>query len=70
MHQLHIGNFRMSTRLILRGAQVDHVNKLGKTALHICVEQKMMEQIHYLLYKNANPHVMNLDEKDSCDIAK
>ena len=65
-----IGNFRMSTRLILRGARVDYVNKDGKTALNICVENQMMEQIHYLLYKNANPHIMGLDEQDSCDLAK
>ena len=54
----------------MRGARVDHVNKFGKTALHICVEKKMMEQIHYLLYKNANPHIMDLNEQDACDVAK
>ena len=43
MHQLIIGNFRMSTRLILRGARVDYVNKHGKTALHLCIERKLMQ---------------------------
>ena len=38
MHQLNMGNFRMSTRLILRGAKVDYVNKHGNNALQICIQ--------------------------------
>ena len=37
MHQLNMGNFRMSTRLILKGAKVDYVNKHGNNALQICI---------------------------------
>jgi ankyrin repeat protein len=65
-----IGNYRMASRLILRGAQVDYVNNKGNTALHICIKKKLVEQVKYLLFKNANPHIMNLDQTDSCDMAK
>lgn len=38
VHQLFSGNFLMASRLIVRGAQIDYVNKNGNTALHLCVE--------------------------------
>lgn len=56
--------------MIYRGAKIDKVNKFGKTALHICIEMKFREAVEYLLYKGANPHILDLDEKDCCDKAK
>lgn len=60
----------MSSRLIFRGANVNYVNRFGKTAMHICVENNLYEQVRFLLFKGADPHIMNLAEMDACDIAK
>jgi ankyrin repeat protein len=60
----------MVQRLLYRGANLDHVNKQGKTALHLCVEQKNVESIKYLLFKGADQHILDLNEKDCCDKAK
>lgn len=46
------------------------VNKFGKTALHLCVEKRLHEAVDYLLYKGANPHILDLTEQDCCDKAK
>ena len=60
----------MVSNLIQRGAKINYVNKFGLTALHICVEKKLEKQTEYLLFKNADPHIMDLNEKDVCDKAK
>ena len=60
----------MSSRLIYRGAKIDKVNKFGKNVLHLCVENKLHEAVDYLLFKGANPHILDLSEKDCCDKAK
>eukprot|EP00356_Strombidium_inclinatum_P001427 CAMPEP_0170510590 /NCGR_PEP_ID=MMETSP0208-20121228/65850_1 /TAXON_ID=197538 /ORGANISM="Strombidium inclinatum, Strain S3" /LENGTH=108 /DNA_ID=CAMNT_0010794069 /DNA_START=1299 /DNA_END=1625 /DNA_ORIENTATION=+ len=70
----------MATRLIFRGAHVDYVNNFGKTAMHVCVESGTAmhvcvefgktEQVQYLLFKGANPHIMDLTGLDACDKAK
>ena len=70
LHQVLQKNFKLSSRLIYRGAEIDMVNKFGKTALHYCVEMKLKEAVEYLLYKGANQHILDLDEKDCCDKAK
>ena len=70
MHHVLQGNYKMSSRLIYRGAKIDMVNKFGKTALHLCVEKKLNEAVDYLLYKGANPHILDLTEQDCCDKAK
>ena len=69
-HQVMQMNFKMVRNLIARGAQVDYVNQFGLTALHICVEKKLAKPVEYLLFKNANPHLMDLNEMDACDKAK
>lgn len=70
MHMLQHGNYKMCTRLLHRGANINHINKHGKTALHICVENKMQPQIDYLIFKGANPHILDFQELDCCDKAK
>ena len=55
-------NFKMATNLILRGADIDYVNSFGFTALHLCVEKKLNRSVEYLLFKKANPHIMDLNE--------
>jgi ankyrin repeat protein len=32
----------MARRLLKRGAKVDYVNKNGLTALHLCIENKLI----------------------------
>lgn len=60
----------MAARLIVRGANLDHVNKNGNTALHLCVENKLHEAVEFLLFKGADPHIMDLNGQDACDRAK
>ena len=55
---------------MVRGAKIDYVNRNGKTALHICVENKITEAVKFLLSKGANPHIMDLEGHDTCDKAK
>ena len=45
---------------------VDHIDSKGKTALHLMVERNLEDQ----LFKNANPHILDLDGLDCCDKAK
>jgi len=44
----------MASKIIARGANIDHVNSNGKTALHICIENKIEEAIEFLIEKGAN----------------
>ena len=46
------------------------MNQFGKTALHVCVEMNLQDQVLYLLFKGANQHMLDLEEKDCCDKAK
>jgi ankyrin repeat protein len=70
VHQLFSNNLRMASRLIVRGARIDYVNRNGNTALHLCVENKLKEAVEFLLFKGANPHIMDLKGEDACDKAK
>jgi len=70
VHQLFSENFKMASKLMVRGARIDYVNRNGKTALHICVENKLVEAVKFLLSKGANPHIMDLEGNDVCDKAK
>ena len=58
-------------KLLSRGANVNYINKLGKTCLHYAVENTLKENtIRYLLNEGANPHVMDTLGKDVCDYGK
>ena len=60
----------MSKKLLNRGASINYVNSKGKTALHICVEMKLSASVRFLLQNGASIHLMDLDGRCSCDIAK
>lgn len=60
----------MCSRLLVRGANINHVNKNGNTALHLCVENSILEAVNYLLKKGANPHIADFANEDACDKAK
>ena len=60
----------MASRLMVRGAKIDYVNKNGLTALHLCIENNLREAVEFLLFKGANPHIMDLKGEDACDKAK
>lgn len=57
----------MASRLISRGANLNYVNRNGKTPLHLMIENKLIPQVKYLLNKGANPHIMDLIGMDVCD---
>lgn len=67
---MHLKNWTMCSKLIVRGAKIDYVNKNGNTAFHIMVTNKNEEAVNFLLRKGANPHIMDLEAKDACDKAK
>ncbi len=49
--------FELGQKMIKRGAQVDVVNRHGKTGLLYCIEQMNMQAVGFLLQNNANPHI-------------
>jgi len=63
-------DFKMCSKLIVRGADVNYVNRNGNTALHLCVENNLTDAVNFLLKKGANPHIMDLSGEDACDKAK
>jgi ankyrin repeat protein len=60
----------MCSKLIVRGADVNYVNTNGNTALHLCIENSLVDAVTFLLKKGANPHIMDLGDEDACDKAK
>ena len=60
----------MASRLLVRGSNINYVNRNGYTALHICVQNKLIDATNFLLLKGANPHIMDFEGKDACDHAK
>lgn len=78
MIYLFKGDIKMASKLIVRGANVNYANRNGNTALHLLIENNVMsdgkaslyEQIHFLIKKGANPHIMDLNGEDACDKAK
>jgi ankyrin repeat protein len=70
MHFLFAKDFKGAYRLIIRGANIDYVNRNGNTALHLCIQNEIVESIDFLLGKGANPHIMDLNGQDACDMAK
>ena len=60
----------MASRLITRGSKINYVNKNGNTALHLCIENNLIEAVDFLISKEADPHIMDLQGEDACDKAK
>lgn len=60
----------MCSKLIVRGANVNYVNRNGNTALHLCVENNLIDSVNFLIKKGANLHIMDLADEDACDKAK
>ena len=65
--------------MIVRGADVNYVNRNGNTALHLCIENNvfksdtqgtMIDAIAFLLKKGADPHITDMAGEDACDKAK
>lgn len=44
----------MSQKLLVRGANIDYINKNGMGALHLCIENNLVESVRFLLKKGAN----------------
>ena len=70
MQQLFMGHIDMASRLVVRGANIDYVNSNGKTALHMCVENKLIKSVRFLLQKGARLHIMDLTGEDACEKAQ
>lgn len=60
----------MASRIISRGANVNYVNKNGKTALHLLCENLKLDGIKFVLANGGDPHIMDLTGMDVCDKAK
>lgn len=59
------------TQLLMRDANINHINKDGKTALHLAVENKVeYTTIKFLLTYRANPHIEDKEGLDVCDKVK
>ena len=57
-------------KLLIRGAEINYVNKFGKTAIHLAVENSLPENvIQFLIHEGANPHIIDQNGKDACDKA-
>lgn len=59
-------------QLIMRGADVNYLNrKTGFTHLRHAIEANLHPKIIAFLIKNgANPHIMDYNDQDACDIAR
>ena len=63
------GKYKLADRLIKRGSNINYVNRLGFTPLHLAIEVGNTEAISYLLRNGADPHIEDLTGEDSCDKA-
>lgn len=55
----------------MRDANINHINRNGKTALHLAVESRVQSStIKFLLSYGANPHIEDKDSLDVCDKVK
>jgi ankyrin repeat protein len=60
----------MAKKLLNRGANIDYVNREGKTVLVLATQLLRMQSIQFLLDRGANPHIEDLTGQDACDYAK
>jgi ankyrin repeat protein len=68
-HQLFNKRLVMASRLLNRGASIDYVNSDGKSIMHMCIENQLINECKFLLNNGANPHIMDLEGRDVCDKA-
>ena len=55
-------------QLLMRNANINYVNKLGKTPLHIAIENNLeCDIIKFLLQAGASPYIQDKEGKDCCD---
>jgi hypothetical protein len=55
----------------MRNADINYVNKKGKTPLHMGIENKLDNDIiKFLLQAGASPYIKDKDGIDSCDKVK
>jgi ankyrin repeat protein len=53
----------------MRGADINFINKMGKTPLHHAIENNLEAgTIKFLLNSGANPHIEDNEGHDVCDI--
>jgi ankyrin repeat protein len=61
-------NLKFASKLISRGSNINYVNKMGLTVLHMAVEKKKpIKVIEWLIQEGANPHIEDKENKDCCD---
>jgi len=63
-------NQDIAKRLLQRGADIDHCNRDGKTALGLVCQQKLKDMAVFLIENGADPHIEDLTGKDACDYAR
>ena len=64
-------DYNRCRQFLMRGANVNHQNSSGKTALHLAVELHMDDKaINFLLKVNANPHLEDNTGMTCCDKAR
>jgi len=59
------GNVAEVTKLLDKGADINHINELSKSALHCAIESKSSQLVHFLIGEGAN--VNNYDEDNAGD---
>lgn len=69
------GNIKSARKLVNRGADINYINALGQTALHVCVIRYKGEStqrgIEWLFQqKKTMRHVVDAEGMDPCDYAK
>ena len=70
MYTLLDGNLKTAKKLLRRKADINYVNKKGKTALHLAIENEKIQAISLLIDHHAKLHIMDFDGEDACDKLK
>jgi len=61
--------FDMAVKLLSRGADVNATNCVGKTALVVAIESENHPAVKFLVERQADPHIEDLQSLDACDYA-
>lgn len=60
IHAVAYNNINLLVWLIDHGANLDHQDRIGYTALHFAGQNKLVEIAQYLLEKGANPNLQDI----------